>query len=296
MSTSSLPDRAAGVRQLTADEAEELGLVRMGERPDIVRYIRDLWGRREFIWLIPRSELRSRSMNTFLGSIWHLLNPLFLAGVYYVIFEMILRTGSRGGIDNYAAFLVIGIMVFMFTQKTLLTGARTVVNDVKLLHNVNFPAAVLPISAGISEILTHLYALAAMLVVVMLTGERPHLGWLLVVPIAGVQLFFNWGLAFFSARITVHFRDTEQFLPYVTRIWLYLSGVLFGVERISDPVKRAIFELNPPYAFIKLTRDLIFGDPIEMRFVGLAIGWAVVMFVTGFLFFWQYEGEYAHAA
>lgn len=296
MSTSSLPDRAEGVRQLTAVEAEELGLLRMGERPDILRYIRDLWGRREFIWLIPRSELRSRSMNTVFGSVWHLLNPLMLAGVYYFIFETILRAGSRGGHENYAAFLVIGIMVFMFTQKTLLTGARTVVNDVKLLHNVNFPAAVLPISAGISEALSHLYALGAMLVVVVLMGEAPHLGWLFIVPVAAVQIFFNWGLAFFSARITVHFRDTEQFLPYVTRIWLYLSGVLFGVERISDPVKRTIFELNPPYAYIKLTRDLVFGDPIETRFIALALGWAVVVFVSGFLFFWQYEGEYAHAA
>lgn len=296
MSTSSLPEHAQGLRQLTAVEAEAMGLVRMGERPNLLRYIRELLERREFIMLIPRSEMRSRSMNTVFGSVWHLLNPLMLAGVYYLIFETILGTGSRGGIDNYAAFLVIGIMVFTFTQKTLVTGARTVVNDVKLLHNVNFPAAVLPISAGLSEGMSHLYAIAAMLVAVILMGEPPHLGWVLIFPIAGIQLFFNWGLAFFSARITVHFRDTEQFLPYVTRIWLYLSGVLFGVERISDPVKRTIFELNPPYAYIKLTRDLIFGNPIELRFVGLAVGWAVVMFVAGFLFFWQYEGEYAHAA
>lgn len=296
MSPSSPPSGLQEVRQLTAAEAEAMGLVRMGERPGIVRYVRELLGRREFIWLIPRSEMRSRSMNTMFGSLWHLFNPLMLAGVYYVIFEAILQTGSRGGIDNYAAFLVIGIMVFMFTQKTLLTGARTVVNDVKLLHNVNFPAAVLPVSAGISEAMAHLYALGAMLVVVALMGEPPHLGWLFIVPVAFVQLFFNWGLAFFSARITVHFRDTEQFLPYVTRIWLYLSGVLFGVERISDPVKRTIFEINPPYSYIHLTRSMIFGDPIEMRFVALAIGWAVVMFVAGFLFFWQYEGEYAHAA
>lgn len=283
-------------RTLTADEAMALGLHRMGGRPPIRRYVADLWARREFIWLIPRSEMRSRAMNTFLGSVWHLLNPLLLAFVYYLIFGVILGTGERGGIENYSAFLVTGILVFYFTQKSLVGGARTVVNDVRLLQNVAFPAAVLPISATLSEALTHLYAIAAMFVVVLLMGVEPTLWWLLVVPVAVIQLFFNAGLAFFSSRLTVHFRDTEQLLPYLTRIWLYLSGVIFGVEAISDPTKRLIFELNPPYAFIRLTRELMFEGRIEWRFVGIAAAWSAVVFVLGFLYFWRFEGEYANAA
>lgn len=289
-------DHAATGRSLTAAEAEALGLLRMGGRPPLRRYVRELVDRREFIWLIPRSELRSRSMNTMLGSAWHLLNPLLLAAVYYVVFGVILP-GNRDAIHpNYAAFLVIGIMTYYFTQKTVIQGARGVVKDVKLLQNVNFPAAVLPVSAAISEALSQVYALAAMFIVVMFTGETPHLTWLAIVPLFLIQLVFNTGCAFFTSRLTVHFRDTEQFLPYVMRIGLYMSGVLFGADQISDPTRRFVFELNPVYAFITLTRGLILDGRIEWRFFGISLAWAVAVFVLGFLYFWRNEGEYANAA
>lgn len=283
-------------RPFTAADAEALGLMRMGGRPPLGRYARELVARREFIWLIPRSEMRSRAMNTMLGSAWHLLNPLLLAAVYYLVFDVILP-GNRDEIHpNYAAFLVVGIMVYYFTQRTVLQGARGIVNDVKLLQNVNFPAAVLPVSAAISEALSHVYALGAMLIVVVSTGESPQWTWLLLVPLFFIQLFFNTGCAFVVSRLTVHFRDTEQFLPYVMRIGLYVSGVLFGAEIIEDATKRAIFELNPVYAFIRLTRGLILDGVVEWRFVAQATIWAAVVFVAGFIYFWRYEGEYANAA
>lgn len=280
----------------TAEDAAELGLLRMGGRPKLGRYISDLWARREFIWLIPRSEMRSRAMNTFLGSVWHLLNPLLLAGVYYFIFAVILHVDERDGIQNYPAYLIIGILVFYFTQKSLVGGARTVVNDVRLLQNVNFPAAVLPISATLAEALTHLWGLGAMFLVVVITGETPTLWWLMVIPVAMIQLVFNAGLAFISSRMTVHFRDTEQLLPYLTRIWLYLSGIMFGIERLSNPTYRAIFMANPPYTFIKVTRELIFEGRIEWGFLAGGVAWAVGIFAIGFIFFWANEGEYAGAA
>lgn len=289
-------DSAASSEHLTAADAEALGLMRMGGRPPLRRYVGEIVARREFIWLIPRSEMRSRAMNTMLGSVWHLLNPLLLAAVYYLVFGVILP-GNREAIHpNYAAFLVVGIMVYYFTQKTVIQGARGVVNDVKLLQNVNFPAAVLPIAAAIGEALSHVYALAAMFIVVLLTGETPHLTWLAVAPLFLIQLMFNTGCAFFTSRFTVHFRDTEQFLPYLMRIGLYLSGVLFGADQINDPTRRAIFELNPVYAFITLTRGMIMDGVIEWRFFGIAAAWAVGIFVLGFVFFWRNEGEYANAA
>lgn len=269
------------------------GLRRLGVRPTLTQYLRDLWERREFIWLIPRSDLRARSMNTMLGGIWHLLNPLLLALVFWLVFGLILEISRH---PNYPAFLVIGLFVFGFTQKAFLQGARAVVNDVKLLRNINFPAAVLPLSTTISEAIAHTYALGAMFVIVYLTGETPRWEWLLVIPVAAVQMVMNLGFACVTARLTVHFRDTQQFLPYLLRIWFYLSGVLFGVERITTPLYRTIFELNPPYAFIHLSRTLIFEGTVEPRFVVYALAWATVIGVAGFVFFWQHESEYSHVA
>jgi teichoic acid transport system permease protein len=57
-----------------------------------------------------------------------------------------------------------------------------------------------------------------MALVLLSTGVRPTVMWLLVVPIVLLHSVFNLGLVLFTSRFAFHFRDTQQFLPYVLRI------------------------------------------------------------------------------
>ena len=47
----------------------------------------------------------------------------------------------------------------------------------------------------------------------------------------------NLGLGLLFAPLMVFYRDTGGFLPYVTRIWLYVTPVLYFVQR--DPAEAA---------------------------------------------------------
>ena len=63
----------------------------------------------------------------------------------------------------------------------------------------------------------------------------------------GTMIVFGMGLAAFFAALQVYFRDTSQFLPYFTRIWMYLSPVLWLPEHV-DQVPRwmqVVIEFEP---------------------------------------------------
>src|SRR5690606_9179670 len=98
--------------------------------------------------------------------------------------------------------------------------------------------------------------------------------WLLLLPLTLVQSVFNFGLAAITARLTVHFRDTEEILQYILRIGFYLSGVIIGPERIpQDPQydwARTIYDLNPAYAFIQVVRGLVQDGAVNMQALGVA--------------------------
>ena len=270
---------------------------RLSSRPPLADYFGDLWGRREFMLMVPVGDLRQRNMNSALGSLWHLLNPLFLAAVYYLVFGVLLGARDSPAVyDNYVGFLVVGLFVFYYTQKSMQNGARTVVNNVKMLHNLNFPAAVLPISSVLTETFAHLPAIIAMAVILAATGVEPQARWVLVLALLPLQFLLNLGLAFFTSRLTVHFRDTEQFLPYVMRIWFYLSGILFTVDRVPDGWPTTLFNLNPVYAFIRVNREILFNQSVETEALLIAAAWAIGAFVIGLVFFWRFEGEYSNAA
>jgi teichoic acid transport system permease protein len=278
----------------TAEEARAAGLVTIGGRPPLRGYLGMLWARREFAFLVPLGDLRQRNMDTVLGGAWHLLNPLFQAGIYYLLFGVLLR--QRLDIENYPAWLIIGLFTFGFTQKAVQSSARIIVTKVGMLRSLNFPAGILPISVNISEILAHAPALVVMLIVVVLTGEQPSWWWLLLLPVVLVQMLFNLGLSLFVARLTVHFRDLDNLLSHILRMWMYFSGVLFPITLAPEGWIQQVLIVNPPHTFIAVVRGLLLDGSLDRTAASWALLWTVLLLITGLLFFHRHEGRYSSAA
>lgn len=269
------------------------GLRRMGLRPDLTEYLRQLWGRREFALLVPLGELRQRNMNTLLGSLWHVLNPLFQALIYYFLFGVVLDT--RGGIENYAVWLIVGLITFTYTQKSVASASNIIIQRVAMLRTLNFPAGILPISVVIGELLAHLPALLVMLLIVA-TAYPVSPFWVLVLLVVALQTLFNLGLGMIVARLTVHFHDFSQLLGHLLKMWLLASGVLFPFDNAPEGIVRDSLEANPAYLFIRMSRDLLFDQTIARADLRAALAWSLGMLVVGFLFFHRYEGRYSNAA
>lgn len=270
-------------------------MIVMGARPGSRQYLRSLWQRRDFALTLALGDLKNRNMDTALGSVWHLLNPLIAAAIYFVVFGVIF--GARDDVENYTTFLIVGVFVFTYTRKSVTSGSSTIINNLKLIQSIYFPRAVLPLATIIAESLAHLPALAVMFLIALATGEAAQIAWLLVVPITLLQAAFNLGLALVTARATVHFRDVQQLLPFVTRLWFYLSAVLYTIDRIVDALGESwgrVFELNPVYAFIHLTRLAVVDGSTEGRFWLYGAVWTVLTLLVGGVYFLRHEMEYAH--
>ena len=276
------------------DAAERAGLRRMGVRPRFGDYLTGLWARREFAMLVPLGDMRQRSMDTVLGGAWHLLNPLIQAGIYYLLFGVILQ--QRGGIENYAAWLIVGLFTYAFTQKAVQSSSRIIVVKAQMLRSLNFPAAILPISVNLSELLAHLPALLVMVGIVAATGAPPALTWLLLPVLTALQLVFNLGLSLITSRLTVHFRDMDHLLSHLLRIWFYFSGILFPVTLAPEGPLRTLLTINPPHTFIAVARGLLLDGRVDAVALIWAAGWAVASIVLGGAWFHRHEGRYANAA
>jgi teichoic acid transport system permease protein len=269
----------------------ELRLI--GDKAPLREYLRDVWDRREFALAVPLGEMKAQNQDTVFGQLWHLLNPLFLVAVYYLVFGVILDI-HRGGVENYIAFLLVGVVTFDFTRTAMQSGSRMIVKNRALVQSINFPRTILPVSALIQETLSQFWAIGVMWVLLILTGVRPNWLWLLVVPILATQVMFNLGMGMLTARLTFHFRDVQQFLPYVLRIWFYGSGVLFPVNEqlIANETLRMLLMLNPMWALIEIGRDAFLDGHADPRVWGLALGWSLAAMLFGFWYFRRAESEY----
>jgi teichoic acid transport system permease protein len=256
-------------------------------------YLRDVWSRRGYIRQVALSELRNRQVTNVLGNLWHLLNPALTIGVYYVVFGLILKTDR--GVENFVAFLTIGLFVFQFGQKSTIDGARSVVSNKGLIKAVRFPRVILPITSTYTEALASLPTFGVAYVVAILSGVDITWRWLMLVPLLAMMTVFNSGTAMVAARLTTHFHDTIQILPFIFRLLLYVSGVIFSVDAyVADStLLNTLFTLNPYYCFISLARWSILAGNLQTDLLVSAIGWTIVIFVAGFAWFRSAEEAYA---
>lgn len=267
------------------------GLSNVGEKQYIEDYLREIWSRREFAIAAPIGQLRAKHMNTLLGNLWHVLNPLLTMAVYFLLFDVIL--GTSKGTPNYLAFLAIGVFTFHFSQRTVSAGATVVSENSGLIRSMWFPRTILPLQAVIGQTVAFMPAIGVMLLITVLNGVLPTPYWLLLIPLFFVQAVFNLGGTFITARIGDAYADFGQILPYFFRILIYLSGAMYSVDRfIHSALAQHVFELNPMYSFLSLARGAVLGTPTTIGMYLSVAGWTALLVIGGFIFFRANEHEY----
>jgi teichoic acid transport system permease protein len=295
MSTSTPESVPVPVGQDLRTLADEWGLTSSSARQPILSYIRELWTRRDFIIAMGSGRKSAQYRDTSLGRLWQVLGPILNAIVYYFIFGVLLQT-SRG-VENYPAFLIIGVFTFTYTQRVVTGGTKAIANNRSIIRAIHFPRAVMPLSVIVQEVQQQLVSLGILAIIVLLTGEPITWLWLGVIPVVIMQTVFNVGLCMLVARWTAASRDVAQLVPFVMQTWRYLSGVMFSIPIFAadlEPWVEKVLYLNPMTEYIELMRAcLLQGYEAPGSLWAFAAGWAVVTLVVGFVVFYRAEESYS---
>ena len=119
-----------------------------------------------------------------------------------------------------------------------------------------------------------------------------------MIPVLAFYYLFCTGLAFFTARMTVHVRDLTNLLPFITRFFFYTTGIFFALDVRFEghPKFLAIMEFQPVYAFLSLSRELLLdSDPlydVRLQFWPIIACWSFGLLIFGAIYFWAAEEQY----
>jgi teichoic acid transport system permease protein len=286
-------DATTSLKELAARH----GLHAAGALPSLPAYTRQLWSYRHFILSYANARVSSSLGKTRLGRAWQVLTPLTNAAVYYLIFGVVLSQDRT--VDNFVAYLCIGVFVFIFSQSSAQSGVTSITGNLGLIRALHFPRASLPIAVTLIEAQHLVASMSVLMVIVLITGEPLTWQWLLVPLILLMQTIFNMGLALILARVGSKLTDLKQVMPFALRVWFYGSAVLYPVtmfEQRLDGWALALVESNPLLVYIELMRHALMEDvplanaPLQLWLVGL--GWALVTGICGFIYFWRGEKGY----
>jgi teichoic acid transport system permease protein len=268
------------------------GLRLVGKRPRLLEYVRDAWARRYFAVRFAFGRVRLTGESTRLGRMWLILNPLLNAGVYYLVFGVLF--GARKNIPHFIAFLLIGVFVFRIGEKTLTSANASISGNKEVIRSLSFPRILLPLSAGIFELALGMVSAGILLVMILFTGITISWSWVLLpLVVIGFWLtMLGWGMLL--ARINTQVRDLGELLPFITRLWLYGSGVMYSLQLLLKDHHSiyVLISMQPGALYLDLAREVLMGPGYAMWWqVPLAFIWPL-MLIPGMWFIWRGEPNY----
>lgn len=261
--------------------------------PPIIPYVRSVWERRPLIWHLARTQMKSQHYDTALGKLWIIADPLLMAGTFYLV-----RAVFTPGLDTEArnlliAHLIMAISFFYFIQALVIDVGRAILSHQLLVLNSSVPRGVFPAVALTRAVIDLVPALGVYFVVHLITGQPWSLA-LLWLPLVVVMLTaFAAGCGLALAPAIVYYRDVANLVPYVMRVWMYVTPVLFAVREIP-PDYLWLFRLNPLYPYYAMFDRIFFtGATPYPHHIAMGAVYGALALVVGGVLFLRREREYA---
>ncbi len=224
---------------------------------------RDVLSRRRLVRYLVQAEIKKRGVNTLLGNLWWILDPLLLMAVYVVLVTVI----SRRSIPDYPLFIFAAILPWKWFTTAVQDSTTSVVNQHRLIKQIAFPKIVLPIAATTAGVVGFAFGLIPLGLIMLLYADRLSFFLLLIPLIAAVQYVFTLAVSILVAAGNVFFRDLGNVVRHVLRLWFYLSPGLYslshldGIGLVQDhPILKTLAAANPFAVLFEAYRQVIYGS------------------------------------
>jgi ABC-2 type transport system permease protein len=223
-------------------------------------HIAEIWEYRELLDGLIRKELKVRYKNSVLGFVWSMVQPVFLLGVYTMVFSIL-----GAGFDDFPIWLLCGLVPWTLVSTTLSTATTSVVSNQGLVSKVPFPRAVLPLATLGSALVHFVLQMGAFAIVLLVVWHPIAWSYLWLLPIALLVIsMLLAGLSLLLAVLNVYARDTQHLLELALVAMFWANPIVYQYERAATWFKDQGFPgwlplLNPFTSVITTFQRAIYG-------------------------------------
>ena len=245
---------------------------RPAERTPSARY-------RHSLWLLTKRDLHVRYTTNALGYVWSILDPLLMAGIYYLVFVLIFHRGGQGE-DPYIVFLLSGLLPWTWFNGSVSEFTRAFSREAKLIRSTAIPRTIWINRIVLSKGIEFGLSLPVLAFFVIFTGAHVH--WqLALIPIAVViEAVMLVGIGMIVAPLVVFFKDLERAVKLLLRLLFYLSAILYSITDVPKSL-RPIAELNPLVGLFGIYRAGFFPHDLHWDLVLVSAIGSLILLVIG---------------
>lgn len=247
--------------------------------------LKEGYARRELLFRMVRSKLSAAHKDLWVGYGWWFLEPLLLTMVYWLLVSVIFQRGGPG----YPVMVLCAIVPYRALAQSLAQSVSAVSSQFSLIGQIAFPRIFLPLTVVLVHHVKLFFGFG--IVIAFASLYNGSISWkvvFLIIPF-GLQVFLLFGISMIMSILGVYVRDLKNLMQFVMRILLYLSPVLYSIDRIPERFQ-SLYLLNPVASLIVMYRDvIIYQKFIDISMFSILFVESLVLFVSGVFFFSRQE-------
>ena len=161
-----------------------------------------------------------------------------------------------------------------------------------MIKKVYVPKYLYPLSAILYNYIITLIALVVLIPLCIYCRVAPTVHVFGVIVPLILLLLLTYGVGMILATVTVFFRDMEYLWDVILMIIMYSSAIFYYPEKLMKSGYAWILKFNPLYGVIKLFRDAILGNAMNMHYVLYVFGFSCVVLLVGHLIFYKKQDQF----
>jgi ABC-type polysaccharide/polyol phosphate transport system ATPase subunit/ABC-type polysaccharide/polyol phosphate export permease len=230
------PDaHSAGPAELEVPEYEVAGNGRPGAVSRLRRFV-------DVALVLARADFKLRYLDSIVGYLWSLAQPLLTFLVLYFIWAKLFHPGSD--IPHYQLILLLGVALFTFFSEATGHALASLVAKGTMLRKIPFSPLALPLSSVLTSF--YVYGLTLLIAIgfILASGISPSLAWLELFPLLTLLLVYTVGVSLLLSLLYVGIRDVEPIWMVLLRLTFFLTPVFYPIELAPQGLQHALM-LNP---------------------------------------------------
>jgi lipopolysaccharide transport system permease protein len=252
----------------------------------------ELWRYRELFGFLVWRDIKIRYAQTVLGAGWALLQPLLTMLVFTVIFGNLANIPSDD--VPYPVFSLAGLVLWTYFAAAVSSSSSSLVSSSALITKIYFPRLVIPLSPVLSGIVDFAIAFVLLLAALVYYGLAPAVVSILAVPVSLlIVLMTAAGTGCWLSALNLRYRDVRYIVPFLIQVWMYSSPIVYPMSIIPERL-HVLYALNPMAGAIEGFRAALLGSaPVPWSVVGISSSVALILFVSGAVYFRRTERFFA---
>jgi lipopolysaccharide transport system permease protein len=260
---------------------------------------KEIWQYRDLLFLFVKRDIVTLYKQTILGPLWYLIQPLFTALIFTLIFNN-LGSIKTGGIPPFL-FNLAGITAWNYFKDCLTNTSNTFTKNQNIFGKVYFPRVILPMSVTVSNLLKfgiQLLIFIGFYCYFKFSGSDLTLNSnLILFPVYVLIMgMLGLGLGMILSSLTTKYRDLTVLLTFGVQLLMYVSAVPYPMSEAKvkfPPLVAKLVEYNPLTQIIEGFRYMLLntGEFHLGRFIYTIII-SISLFLIGLVIFNRTEKSF----